>query len=80
MSLWSFQGARGARARPTEKNQPSVFKPTERAGLSKLNSVRPLIVEVDVISRRAELPDGSAEIHRAIEGLSAYRSQELRIP
>ena len=74
MSLWSFQGARGARARPTERRTDPFG-----AGLSKLNSVRN--IEVDVISRRAELPDGYAvKASMAIEGLSAYRSQELRIP
>ena len=51
MSLWSFQGARGTRARTTEKTEAVAG-----TGLSKLNSVRD--IEVDVCSRRAELPDG----------------------
>ena len=43
------------------------------AGLSKLNSVRN--IEVDVISRRA-----GCLTAEAIKGAGAYRSQELRIP
>ena len=49
---------------------PAQLKGRLEAGLSKLNSVRPLIVEVDVVSRRAEWPDGP----RAIDGFGAYRS------
>jgi hypothetical protein len=66
MSLWSFQGARGARAR---QRRTDPFG----AGLSKLNSVRN--IEVDVI-----LGELNSLTACAIEGFSAYRSQELRIP
>ena len=41
--LWSFQGARG----------PRPPRAPERGGLSKLNSVADIPIEVDVASRRA---------------------------
>ena len=51
LSLWSFQGARGPAA------HPSLSKPRQRHGLSKLSSVRKSCVEVDVASRRIESSD-----------------------
>ena len=63
MSLWSFQGPRELAPALRENAGP-------KAGLSKLNSVRPLIVEVDVIL--GELSGPTAE---AIKGLSAYRHE-----
>ena len=59
MSLWSFQGPRGLEA-------PSP---------SKLNSVRPLIVEVDVVP--GEPVGRTAE---AIHGTGACRSKSSGIP
>jgi hypothetical protein len=50
------------------------------AGLSKLNSVRPLFVEVDVCSRRAGLPDGCGKPSKgpAPTGVRAPDSLERR--
>src|ERR1051326_1198248 len=42
-----FSRCARARARPTEKRRPTAVKAAE-AGLSKLNSVRPVVVEVDM--------------------------------
>ena len=47
-----FSRCTRAFAHPTKKRRPSAVE-AQSPGLSKLNSVRPLIVEVDVCSRRA---------------------------
>ena len=60
--------SRCTRAQPAQHETPA-----RTAGLSKLNSVRN--IEVDVI-----LGELNGLTACAIEGFSAYRSQELRIP
>ena len=57
LSLWSFQGAHGPMPAVREKNR-AAGSPA-RHGLSKLNSVRR--VELDVVSRRTESPDDDLE-------------------
>ena len=59
MSLWSFQGPRGLEA-------PSP---------SKLNSVRPVIVEVDVVPG-----EPVSRTAYAIDGTDAHRSNSSGIP
>src|SRR5579859_6023191 len=49
----AMEFSRCTRARPAQHEAPA-----RTAGLSKLNSVRPVVVEVDVFSRRVEMPDG----------------------
>jgi hypothetical protein len=76
LPLWSFQGARGL-------EPPKRDKPPASGGLSKLNSVR--YVEVDVISRRARNPDGfgtglKKACPASINGSNAYRSNCSGIP
>jgi hypothetical protein len=61
MSLWSFQGARELEPAPQRT-------PTRWAGLSKLNSVRN--IEVDVVLGVPAVPTAEA-----IQGSGAYRNE-----
>jgi hypothetical protein len=65
MSLWSFQGACELRARPTERRRRE-----DRAGLSKLNSVRN--IEVDIVLGE---PNAGRLQNTAINGVGAYRRE-----
>ena len=82
LSLWSFQGARRAAlkthsVRPASRTARRRRKPTE-LGLSKLNSVRPTNVEVDVHSRRTVSSDEQAHRRPRIRRASACpRAQRL---
>jgi len=62
MSLWSFQGAR--------ERAPALHTKARSPGLSKLNSVRRNIVEVDVLLGESDGPTAEA-----IKGSDAYRNE-----
>jgi hypothetical protein len=66
MSLWSFQGACELRARPTQRR--TELSP----GLSKLSSVRPWIVEVDVVLGES---NSRTDSEKPIDGFDAYRHE-----
>jgi len=58
MSLWSFQGP--CELAPAQHESAGHCLSEAESGLSKLNSVRPVIAEVDVDSRRAGCPTAEA--------------------
>src|SRR5579859_2545091 len=64
MSLWSFQGPHGLESTLARAPSPS-----------KLNSVRPLLVEVDVVPGEPASPTA-----KAIKGTGAYWSNSSSIP
>ena len=82
LSLWSFQGAREHDVRPARVNRLRPAQTPAELGLSKLNSVRPADVEVDVRSRRTESSDDPLErrtsTSSAPTGVSAPVSLERR--
>ena len=72
MPLWSFQGAREPDVRLAhEKNRRP--NPEDMAGLSKLNSV--VLVEVDVV-----LGEPRSRTTEVIERVRRLPKRELRIP
>jgi hypothetical protein len=77
MSLWSFQGTRAPRARPTRR---PPARSQRAADPSKLNSVRTSFDEVDVVLGELGSPDDLDQKNESIDGPSGLRSNRSGIP